>query len=81
MIPQRRDGGELEDREAERALVLPLFRFYTLAEAAGLLGISKARAYGLVHSGTLPAEQVGPHRQWCVDAGDLIALLRSTPKR
>ncbi|WP_425554469.1 helix-turn-helix domain-containing protein [Georgenia daeguensis] len=59
------------------AIILPLFRFYTLAETAKLLGISKTRAYNLVRTGTLPAERVGSHQQWCVHAADLLTFVRS----
>lgn len=65
-----------EPEKTGRSTVLPLFRFYTLAEVAGLLGISRPKAYRLVRSGELPAEQVGPHRQWCIHAADILTMIQ-----
>ncbi|MGA7204997.1 MAG: helix-turn-helix domain-containing protein [Specibacter sp.] len=43
-------------------------RFLTLADVAEQLQISAAACYGLVHSGELPAFQIGGRGQWRVDA-------------
>ncbi|MGO4384563.1 helix-turn-helix domain-containing protein [Specibacter sp. RAF43] len=42
-------------------------RFLTLADVAEQLQISAAACYGLVHSGELPAFQIGGRGQWRVD--------------
>ena len=43
-------------------------RFLTLADVAEQLQISAAACYALVHSGELPAFQIGGRGQWRVDA-------------
>jgi len=42
-------------------------RFLTLADVAESLKISASQAYALVHSGELPAIQVGGRGQWRVE--------------
>lgn len=42
-------------------------RFLTLADVAEQLQISAAACYALVHSGELPAFQIGGRGQWRVD--------------
>lgn len=42
-------------------------RFLTLADVAEQLQISAAACYSLVHSGELPAFQIGGRGQWRVD--------------
>ncbi len=42
-------------------------RFLTLADVAEQLQISAAACYNLVHSGELPAFQIGGRGQWRVD--------------
>src|SRR5689334_16394251 len=46
-------------------------RFYQLADVAEILSISARQAYALVHSGELPAIQVGGRGQWRVEATEL----------
>ena len=46
-------------------------RFLTLADVTEELNISAAQAYALVHSGDLPAIQVGGRGQWRVEAREL----------
>ncbi|UIK87859.1 helix-turn-helix domain-containing protein [Arthrobacter polaris] len=45
-------------------------RFLTLADVAEQLQISAAACYSLVHSGELPAFQIGGRGQWRVDAAN-----------
>jgi len=42
-------------------------RFLTLADVAEQLQISAAASYALVHSGELPAFQIGGRGQWRID--------------
>lgn len=42
-------------------------RFLTLADVAELLQISAAACYQLVHSGELPAFQIGGRGQWRIE--------------
>ena len=44
-----------------------LARFLTLGDAAVLLCISTRQAYGLVHSGELPAIRVGAGGHWRIE--------------
>ena len=46
-------------------------RFLQLADVAEILSISARQAYTLVHSGELPAIQVGGRGQWRVEATEL----------
>ena len=46
-------------------------RFLQLADVAEMLNISARQAYTLVHSGDLPAIQVGGRGQWRVEATEL----------
>lgn len=46
-------------------------RFYQLADVAEMLSISARQAYALVHSGELPAIQVGGRGQWRIEATEL----------
>ena len=46
-------------------------RFLPLADVAEVLSISASQAYALVHSGELPAIQVGGRGQWRVEASVL----------
>ena len=46
-------------------------RFLQLADVAEMLSISARQAYALVHSGELPAIQVGGRGQWRVEATEL----------
>jgi excisionase family DNA binding protein len=46
-------------------------RFLQLADVAEMLSISARQAYALVHSGELPAIQVGGRGQWRVEAIEL----------
>ena len=46
-------------------------RFLQLADVAEMLNISARQAYALVHSGELPAIQVGGRGQWRVEATEL----------
>lgn len=53
-------------------------RFLTLADVTEVLNISTQQAYALVHSGELPAIQMGPERkgQWRVEASELEAYIQ-----
>jgi len=51
-------------------------RFLLLSDVQELLNISKAQAYALVHSGDLPAIQVGGRNQWRVEATELEAYIQ-----
>lgn len=42
-------------------------RFLPLADVAEVLAVSASQAYALVHSGELPAIQVGGRGQWRVE--------------
>jgi len=46
-------------------------RFLQLADVAEMLSISARQAYTLVHTGELPAIQVGGRGQWRVEATEL----------
>ena len=46
-------------------------RFLELADVAEILNISARQAYTLVHSGDLPAIQVGGRGQWRIEASEL----------
>jgi len=46
-------------------------RFLQLADVAEMLSISARQAYALVHTGELPAIQVGGRGQWRVEATEL----------
>jgi excisionase family DNA binding protein len=46
-------------------------RFLQLADVAEILSISARQAYALVHTGELPAIQVGGRGQWRVEATEL----------
>jgi excisionase family DNA binding protein len=46
-------------------------RFLQLADVAEILSISARQAYTLVHTGELPAIQVGGRGQWRVEATEL----------
>lgn len=46
-------------------------RFLQLSDVAEVLSISARQAYALVHSGELPAIQVGGRGQWRVEATEL----------
>lgn len=46
-------------------------RFLPLADVAEVLNVSAAQAYALVHSGELPAIQVGGRGQWRVEVSVL----------
>jgi excisionase family DNA binding protein len=46
-------------------------RFLELADVAEVLNISARQAYTLVHSGELPAIQVGGRGQWRIEASEL----------
>lgn len=50
-------------------------RFLPLADVAEVLSISASQAYALVHSGDLPAIQVGGRGQWRVEASALEAWI------
>jgi excisionase family DNA binding protein len=64
--PERPLGGRPNHR---RAAVPP--RFLQLADVAETLSISARQAYALVHSGELPAIQVGGRGQWRVETTEL----------
>jgi excisionase family DNA binding protein len=51
-------------------------RFLPLSEVAEALHISVRQAYGLVHSGELPAIQVGGRGQWRVETAELEAYIQ-----
>lgn len=51
-------------------------RFLTLADVTEVLNISAPQAYALVHSGELPAIQVGRRGQWRVEATELEAYIQ-----
>lgn len=54
-------------------------RFLTLADVTEVLNISMAQAYKLVHSGELPAIQVGGQGkagQWRVEVDELEAYIQ-----
>jgi excisionase family DNA binding protein len=55
--------------ESQEGCVEP--RFLQLADVAEMLNISARQAYTLVHSGDLPAIQVGGRGQWRVEATEL----------
>lgn len=50
-------------------------RFLTLADVAEQLQISAAACYALVHSGELPAFQIGGRGQWRVDEAKFEAFI------
>lgn len=52
-------------------------RFLTLAEAAGLLNISKGFAYSLVRSGELPAIRLGRAGRWRVERDVLESYIEA----
>ena len=52
-----------------------LARFLTLSDAAILLSISTRQAYGLVHSGELPAIRVGAAGHWRIERSVLEAYI------
>lgn len=51
-------------------------RFLLLPDVQEILNISPAQAYSLVHSGDLPAIQVGGRNQWRVEASELEAYIQ-----
>lgn len=54
-----------------------LARFLTLADAAELLCISTKKAYGLVHSGELPAIRVGAAGHWRIERSVLESYIEA----
>ncbi len=50
-------------------------RFMPLADVAETLSISANQAYALVHSGELPAIQVGGRGQWRVEISELESYI------
>ena len=54
-----------------------LARFLTLADAAELLAISTKQAYGLVHSGELPAIRVGAAGHWRIERSVLESYIEA----
>ena len=54
-----------------------LARFLTLADAAELLCISMKQAYGLVHSGELPAIRVGAAGHWRIERSVLESYIEA----
>jgi excisionase family DNA binding protein len=50
-------------------------RFLLLADVAEILNIKPRQAYALVHSGELPAIQIGGRGQWRVEATELEAYI------
>ena len=51
-------------------------RFVSLADVAETLNISARQAYTLVHSGELPAIQVGGRGQWRIETAELEAYIQ-----
>ncbi|EEH63826.1 DNA binding domain, excisionase family [Gleimia coleocanis DSM 15436] len=51
-------------------------RFYTLADVAEVLNISMSATRALVHSGDLPAIQIGGKNAWRVEATELEAFIQ-----
>ena len=52
-------------------------RFLSLADVAESLSISASQAYALVHSGALPAIQVGGRGQWRVETSVLEEYIQA----
>ena len=50
-------------------------RFLLLADVAEILNIKPRQAYALVHSGELPAIQIGGRGQWRIEATELEAYI------
>ncbi len=54
-----------------------LARFLSLSDAAELLSVSTKQAYALVHSGELPAIQVGAARLWRIERSVMEAYIEA----
>lgn len=50
-------------------------RFLLLADVAEILNIKPRQVYALLHSGELPAIQVGGKGQWRIEAAQLEAYI------
>jgi len=50
-------------------------RFLLLADVAEILNIKPRQAYTLVHTGELPAIQIGGRGQWRIEATELEAYI------
>ena len=62
-----------------------LGRFLTIADTAMELNVSVSQVYTLVHSGELPAIQIGSRRQWRIERsileGYIVAKYEETRRR
>jgi excisionase family DNA binding protein len=54
-----------------------LGRFLTLADTAELLNITVRQAYGLVHSGELPAIKIGASGHWRIERTVLESFIEA----
>lgn len=82
MLQRRRDFGDLSklfNTDTNCSVVYSVVmekRFYTITDVAEMLNISVSATRSLIHSGDLPAIQIGGKQAWRIEASELEAFIQ-----